>query len=191
VGVVLTPGFQRSVEPGAAARVLEGISVDRVAVLVDETPARAADAARRIDARILQLYGSEGRATVGALRAADEWRIWKAVRARTVEDVTRAVRDLGDLVDGFLVEGWRDGVVGGAVVRLAVHPDDIRDTVPSGRTFVLAGGLTPETVSDAVARFRPDVVDVSSGVERQLGVKDPARVDAFVRAARNVGPPPK
>jgi len=48
----------------------------------------------------------------------------------------------------------------------------------------LAGGLDPDTVADALRRVRPVAVDVSSGVESQLGVKDPARVSAFVDAVR-------
>ncbi len=49
---------------------------------------------------------------------------------------------------------------------------------------VLAGGLAPETVGRAIQTFRPAGVDVSSGVERSRGVKDPIRIHAFVRAAR-------
>lgn len=185
LGVVLTAGFGRSVEPDVARRVLDGVTVDRVAVLVDEEPRRAADAARRIEATVVQLHGREGRDAVGALRDAGDWRIWKAVRARSVDDLTRTVAEVGDLVDGFLVEGWREGAVGGAGLRLTVGPEAVRGAIPAGRLFVLAGGLTPETVDDAVARFHPDVVDVSSGVEREPGEKDPARVEAFVQALRN------
>ena len=190
VGVVVSAGFARSVEPVAAARLLRDVGVERVAVLVDEPPSRAVEAARMMGAGTLQLHGSEGRDTVGALRDAGAWRIWKAVRARTLGDVTRAVREVGDLVDGFLVEGWRAGAVGGAGLRLHVDPGGVLVALPSDRIFVLAGGLTPETVEGEVARFRPQVVDVSSGVERERGVKDPARVEAFVRAVRNVAPPP-
>jgi len=55
---------------------------------------------------------------------------------------------------------------------------------PDGLRFGLAGGLTPESVGEAVHRLRPTLVDVSSGVEREKGLKDPDKVVAFVRNAR-------
>jgi phosphoribosylanthranilate isomerase len=54
------------------------------------------------------------------------------------------------------------------------------------RPVVLAGGLTPDTVGPSIARVRPFGVDVSSGVEQAPGVKDPARIHAFLQAVRAV-----
>ncbi|MYH50108.1 MAG: phosphoribosylanthranilate isomerase, partial [Gammaproteobacteria bacterium] len=56
-----------------------------------------------------------------------------------------------------------------------------------GQRFVAAGGLNPGNVAEAVSILRPHVVDASSGVERRVGVKDPAKVRGFVRAAQGNG----
>lgn len=186
LGVVLSEGFGRSVPRQAAATVVEGTSLARVAVLVDESPASTADLAASIDASVLQLHGSEGRETITALRGLGEWTIWKAVRGRTLDHLRSVVEAVGDVVDGILVEGWRDGVTGGGGVRLALDAEEVRRAVPEDLTFVLAGGLEPDSVHEAVARFRPDVVDVSSGVERALGLKSATKVERFVRAARSM-----
>lgn len=188
LGVVLTEGFGRSVARERAAEVVAGTSIGRVAVLVDETPKGAAEAGRAIGASVLQLHGSEDRAGVVAIRQEGDWRLWKAVRARTVDDVRAVVDELADLVDGILVEGWRRGVTGGGGVELGLDADEVRAAIPEEVDFILAGGLRPPTLPDFVARFRPDVVDVSSGVERDPGVKDHALVEAFVRAAGGPGP---
>ncbi|MGA7990629.1 MAG: hypothetical protein WCC53_04285 [Thermoanaerobaculia bacterium] len=60
----------------------------------------------------------------------------------------------------------------------------VLDDVERERPLVLAGGLTPENVAEAVRRVKPDVVDVASGVESAPGVKDPAKIASFVRAVR-------
>jgi phosphoribosylanthranilate isomerase len=184
LGMVLTDGFARSVPRDRAAGVVEGTSAPRVAVVVDETPAAAAGLAAVVDATVVQLHGSETPADVAVLRDLGEWVVWKAVRAATLDDVREAVDRYGEIVEGLLVEGWREGVVGGGGARLLLEPEAVRALVPSGLAFVLAGGLEPTTVEAAVARFRPDVVDVSSGVERAVGEKDPRRMETFVRSAK-------
>ena len=106
------------------------------------------------------------------------------VRARTLDDVERTVARYRGSADGILVEGWKEGSVGGVGAVLSLEPEQVRDRIPSDVDFVLAGGLTPDTVGEAVARFRPDVVDVSSGVERSLGEKEPGLLRTFVESAR-------
>ncbi len=184
LGFILSRGFGRSVPEESVRDVIRGTSLERVAVLVDEPVDRAARLARSIEAAVIQLHGSESPEAVGALRNAGDWRVWKAVRARSLEDVARAVLDYGPLVDGLLLEGWKPGVTGGGGARLELRPEDVRREMADGPALVLAGGLTPDNVAEAVAAFGPDVVDVSSGVETTPGRKDPERMRRFVAAAR-------
>ncbi|MEQ8330789.1 MAG: phosphoribosylanthranilate isomerase [Longimicrobiales bacterium] len=188
VGVILSAGFGRSVAVDDAAALVEGIDAIPVAVLVDESVEEAALRARTIRAGVVQLHGSESPERVRAVADAGPWRVWKAVRLRAGDDLEAATAPFAELVGGFLFEGWKEGVVGGGGVRLAASlAADVRRVLPEGVDFVLAGGLTPAGVGEAVARFAPDVVDVSSGVEAGSGRKDPEAVRRFIREARRAG----
>ena len=186
LGVVLSSGFGRSVQPGAAASVLAGTRAKSVAVVVDETATRAAELARHIEASVIQLHGNEDLQVVRELRDLGDWAVWKAVRAASITDLTRVVGSLGAEIDGIVVEGWAEGVVGGAGVRLGLDPAEVHAHLPPGLDFILAGGLTPTSVGEAVVRFRPDVVDVSSGVERSLGAKEAELLRLFFDSVGSV-----
>jgi phosphoribosylanthranilate isomerase len=64
----------------------------------------------------------------------------------------------------------------------------IAESVPGVRRLILAGGLSPLNVGDAIRRVGPWGVDVSSGVEASPGHKDPSKVRAFIKAARDAAP---
>ena len=184
LGAVLSRGFRRSVPPEAAGTLLVGLRPVRVAVLVDESVERAVDLAGTLDAGVIQLHGSEPPEVAAELGAERRWRIWKSVRARSGDDVRRCAERYGSSVEAILVEGFREGVVGGGGVRLPEGEfGSLRDLVPATLRIVLAGGLTPETVGAAVDHFEPHVVDVSSGVELEPGRKSPELVGWFIRAA--------
>ena len=187
LGVILSAGFSRSVDPAFAAALVEGVRPITVAVLVGEEPRAAEAAARSIAAGVIQLHGEEEPAVLAEIRTRGPWKLWKAVRARVLDDVERAVGRYAEVADGFLVEGWKEGVIGGGGARVQLAPKKVRELIPEHLDFILAGGLEPDTVGEAVASFRPDVVDVSSGVERTKGEKDHERVGRFVEEARRAG----
>jgi len=190
LGVVVSSGFRRSVAEADAGPLLAGLVPVKVAVLVDEDPARAEELARAVGAAVLQLHGSEPPAAVAELALRRSWRLWKSVRAREPDDVRRAVDRYGAWVEAILVEGCLEGVIGGGGARLSRDAfGSLRDLASAPLRVVLAGGLTPYTVAAAVDHFAPHVVDVSSGVEVEPGRKSPDLVARFIREARRaVGP---
>ncbi len=122
----------------------------------------------------LQLHGSEPAASVSALLP----HAYKAVRVANEADVSTAEAMPGDYV---LVDAKVEGTLGGTG-----HTFDwtLVRGLASRRKLVLAGGLTPANVADAIASVGPWCVDVASGVESAPGVKDMEKVRAFVEAAR-------
>lgn len=185
VGAILTKGYRRSVPPETAAGFPEAAGRPLVAVTVDETLGDLVALARRSGASVLQLHGDEPPETLAALRNEGEWELWKALRVRSAGAVLSALDRYGAVADGMLLDGWHPEHRGGSGIRFPwdlVEP--VRDRFPPGIRFVAAGGLQPDNVAEAVRRLRPDVVDVSSGVEISYGIKDAARVRAFIRNAR-------
>jgi phosphoribosylanthranilate isomerase len=83
----------------------------------------------------------------------------------------------------WLLDSYVPGQLGGTGAKF--NWDIAVAAAKYGRPIVLAGGLTPENVAEAVRHTRPFAVDVSSGVESGPGKKDPAKVEAFVRAVRS------
>ena len=183
LGMILSQGFSRSILPDEAVDIGLVAETPLVAVLVDESLDEAQRIAELSGASVVQLHGEENVEYVEELRRRGMWTIWKAVRVRDPEDVTRAVEGLGTSVDGLLLDGWHPDRPGGSGVSFS-WVRVMRDQIPSALKVIVAGGLTPGNVADAVRVLRPDVVDVVSGVELNIRRKDPERIGAFVRNAR-------
>jgi phosphoribosylanthranilate isomerase len=185
LGIVLVAQSPRAVTPSGAREILDGIAVPFVVVVGDMDLPRVVEAAATVGASVIQLHGDEGPEMVAELRSRGPWKIWKALRVRSAEALQEGLGRFGPWVDGLLLDSWQPGLKGGTG---RVFPWDVAETVrnevPSGLDLVVAGGLTPENVELAVARLRPQVVDVSSGVEERPGVKDRRRVEAFIRRVR-------
>jgi len=185
LGMILSQGFPRSVLPDEAVDIGLVAEVPLVAVLVDESLDEAERIAELSRASVIQLQGEEDREYVEELRRRGMWAIWKAVRVRSPEDVTRAVEALGASVDGLHLDGWHPDRPGGSGVSFSWEDVGVvRKHIPPDLKVIIAGGLTPGNVADAVHALRPDVVDVSSGVELNVRRKDPELIRAFVRNAR-------
>lgn len=176
VGLVFVPGTPRCLEVSRARELLRGLPplLARVGVFADEDPMRVRRVREDLGLTAVQLHGSESPgncAAVGGVRI-------KTFRVR--EDWDAAALAAYDC-EACLLEAPLHGVLGGGGV--AFDWQRIRGGVP-GRRIVLAGGLTPENVGRAIAVVRPYAVDVSSGIESEVGVKDRHLMEAFIQAVR-------
>jgi phosphoribosylanthranilate isomerase len=188
-GVILAPGGKRSVTAAAAATLFAGLGVTRVGVFVDAGVDEIRRAAEIAGLQVLQLHGSESPAEVAALRSEGRWSVWKAVRPRTASEFCEALDRYGEELDAFLLDGWSPSAAGGTGARFPweeIAP--YRDDIPASVSLAVAGGLGVDSVARAIALLRPQIVDVSSGVESAPGVKDPAAMPAFLEAVRRAVP---
>ncbi|TDG13703.1 phosphoribosylanthranilate isomerase [Seongchinamella unica] len=158
---------------GIAAVVPPFVTV--VALFVNAEAETIADVVASIPVGLIQFHGDEDAAFCAAFE-----RPWiKALRVREDTDVAAASSPyVGGC--GILLDTWQQGVPGGTGKSF-----DWRLAGPGlPLPVVLAGGLTPENVGDAIAQVRPWAVDVSGGVESAPGIKDADKIKRFVAAVR-------
>jgi phosphoribosylanthranilate isomerase len=127
-----------------------------------------------------QLHGAYGPADAARLRA-EGLHVWRVARLAAPADLD-LLRQSTVEADAVLVEPRVGHAAGGSGIPLDLSLARAARARLAGATMVLAGGLTPETVTLAMALVRPDVVDVSSGVERLPGIKDPDKIARFLEA---------
>lgn len=133
----------------------------------------------------VQLHGGSDAALAQQLRD-DGLIVWRVLRIGSSADLSH-LDHMMEGADALLIEPRVPGVQGGAGVPLdlalaaeARRRFDAEHLAPRTPHFALAGGLRPDTVRAAIAAVRPDIVDVSSGVERSPGVKDPFLIRRFL-----------
>lgn len=188
-GLVFYPPSPRCVSHRRAAELVRhaGGRAASVALLVDPDDDEVRSVIDAVAPDYVQLHGAESPARVGQIRALAGRPVIKAVKVATESDAALADSFAGS-ADLILFDakppksgdGWLPGGNGVAFDWDALHGIRQRDG------FILSGGLDPDNVSEAIGRTGARVVDVSSGVERAPGDKDPARIRRFVRAAKAV-----
>jgi phosphoribosylanthranilate isomerase len=180
VGVNHWAESPRRCDPAVAAEI--GATLRRrleiVGVFVNSSLDEIDSAAEDESLTMLQLHGDEGPAFCREAARRTGLKVIKAVRVRSAADVQAAEAFRTDF---HLLDAHRPGVPGGSGESFDWDlVADRRSEVP----LILAGGLTPDNVSDAIATARPFAVDVASGVEAEPGIKDHALMSAFAEAAQ-------
>lgn len=185
VGFVFFPASPRHISLADARWIAAGIpdGLIRVALTVDADDAALSEIIEAAQVDMLQLHGRESPERVAEVRDRFEVPVMKAVGLATEDDLPRldAYTEVADqiLVDARATPGAeRPGGNGAAFDWRIIRARHWR------RPWMLAGGLTAENVTEAVRLTGADQLDVSSGVESRPGHKDPERIAAFVRAAR-------
>lgn len=189
VGMVFFPPSPRHVDlstAGALAAKARG-RARIVALTVDADDAALADIVAAIHPDMLQLHGKESPERVAAIRARFELPVMKAVGIATAADLA-ALAAYEGVADRLLLDAKppKDAVLPGG--NGVPFDWNLLAGLDLSIPYMLSGGLDPENVRDAVQRLHPFGVDVSSGVERAPGVKDIARIVAFIREARAADP---
>ena len=187
VGLVIFPNSPRYVEV-EEARVLAAIAKGRlgtVAVLVDPDDALIDEVVERVRPDLLQLHGTETPERVAAIKARAGLPVMKAIAVAEAADVAKANAYAGSadyiLFDSKAAAGAT--LPGGNGVAF-----DWRALTGAKAPFALSGGLTPDTVGEAIMLTGASLVDVSSGVERAPGEKDITLVRRFIQAAKAAAP---
>ena len=182
VGVIFAGG-PRQVTIERAAVIFGGLpsAVRRVGVFSSEHDEIIGDSARRLGLHVVQLHGGCSAHDIETLRRRFRGEVWAVLRIASGRLPLRAA-ELSDTADALLLDAKVPGKLGGTGVALpwAELREQLARVRASGRAkLVLAGGLRAENVTEAIRLLRPEIVDVSSGVETAPGIKDHARMRAF------------
>jgi phosphoribosylanthranilate isomerase len=192
LGFIFYPRSPRYIAPEEATALVQVIRAEHgasaplfVGVFVNEAVGHVQAVLDVAGLDLAQLHGAESPKTVERLAP----RAFKAIRPQRGEDVDEALAAYGhvlpanDQLPQLLLDAYHPERFGGTGLQA-----DVELARPAARRcrLLLAGGLGPETVGQVIEEVRPWGVDVSSGVERDKGIKDHTRIRAFVQAVKGV-----
>lgn len=174
IGFVFAPKSKRAVSRETAAELKAQLSpeIQAVGVFVNEKPETVAGLLNAGIIDIAQLHGQEDENYIESLRKLTNKPLIQAFRVTDAESLNKAEKSPADLI---LLDSGAGGT--GTAFNWTLLEK-------FKRPYFLAGGLDSDTVGDAVKRFHPYAVDVSSGIET-AGKKDEQKMAAFVAAVRN------
>lgn len=174
IGLVFYPASPRNVSVPQAVAIARALPafVTVVGLFVDAEPFFVHEVLRQVNIDCLQFHGNE---TPEACRGYAKPYI-KAIRMQADTDLAVLERHYADAA-GLLLDAYHPGMQGGTGSGFDWETIPVERKLP----IILAGGLSPENAAFAVQRVRPYALDVSSGVESAKGIKDAAKMAAFIR----------
>jgi phosphoribosylanthranilate isomerase len=192
LGIIVDhPPSPRSVSLHRAQEIAVSTHLPAVAVTVNQELCQLLSLSDALQPTALQLHGDENVQMVRDLKRHD-LTVWVACSGTSEEIKRRALAMTDAGADAVLIDARissPDGIVYGGTGHLADW-NCARELVERKLRVILAGGLNPENVAEAIEFVRPWMVDVISSVEAQKGVKDAAKLQQFVEAAKALGSAP-
>ena len=181
LGCNLYEGSSRFVPPELAARLLAAkpASAHWVAILVNPSADYVRKACRQAPFDLLQFHGDEPAAFCEAMSAELGLPYIKAIRAGSPEQIQARAREYPS-AEFILLDAVAGGQFGGTGKTF-----DWQQIPEISQPLMLAGGLDPDNVSEAIRQVQPDAVDLASGVEASPGIKDYAKLRAFMAAVKS------
>jgi phosphoribosylanthranilate isomerase len=181
IGMIFAEESKRRVDPAVAAEI--GATMRRrievVGVFLNHPLDEVVELADLCSLTMLQLHGDEGPTFCAEAGRRTGCSVVKAARVKDKASV-QALRSFRVGVDFHLLDAYVEGATRGGTGETFQWA--LAKSRGAGPPLILSGGINPENVADAVARVRPFAVDSASGTEASPGVKDPARVEALMRA---------
>ncbi len=177
LGFVFYKESPRHIFPEEAARIINLLPpfIQTVGLFVNEAPEVVNQVSRNCRLGLVQLHGDE---TPEGCRKIEQ-RVIKAFRVRSLT----CLDPIDDYrMSGCLLDAYSPSFYGGT--GKSFNWEIAREAMTRGHRIVLAGGLTPDNVAEAIRQVRPYAVDVSSGVESAPGKKDADKVRQFIRNAK-------
>lgn len=178
IGLVFYAPSPRNVSPDQARAIVAAMPpfVTLVGLFVDPAPQQVESVLRQCSINLLQFHGDEAPEFCGAFGLP----YIKAARVRADADLVQYLSPYS-AAKGWLLDAYHEQLYGGtgASFDWNLIPQNL------ARPVILSGGLTPENVGAAVRQVRPWAVDVSSGVEASKGIKDAAKIAAFITGVKN------
>lgn len=176
LGLVFYGKSPRCVTPAAAQAIVSALPpfVTTVGLFVNETPQRVRDITAFCGLDVIQLHGDEE-------PEACDFAPRRSIKALRVKDAASLTAHARFKTSALLLDAWVPGAYGGTGESFNW---ELAAEIAKVRPVILAGGLTPGNVAEAVRSVHPYAVDVSSGVEVAAGKKDPEKVAAFIRNAK-------
>lgn len=185
LGFIFWAGSKRFVQPRDVAAWAQNLpAIPRVGVFVDATPDEVRRAVETAGLSVAQLHGAEDTASFRGI-APQLWQVVKIAAGETeTSNFKFQIPEVPPFVDAVLLDTYSPTSPGGT--GETGDWSAARDVVAAaGKPVLLAGGLTPANVAEAIRAVSPWGVDVSSGVEERPGKKDLAKTREFIHAARN------